>query len=521
MGQAGAMILDEQRDAIAFLSDPRTYGLSSPVQVIETHISRIFLAGGRAYKMKKAVKLPYVDFSTVPLRLGACLKEVELNSATAPGLYLGVRRLARDAGGAMRFAEHGECVDAVIEMVRFDQDLLFDHLAAANKLTNDLMTLTARMIVRFHQEVPVAPDRDGAADMEAVLTVNERGFATSTLFGEQEVATLARRFREALGQHAERLRARGAADKIRRCHGDLHLRNVCLLDGRPRLFDCIEFNDAIATVDVLYDLAFLLMDLWHEGHRSHANLVANRYFDESDNEDGYTLLPFFLAVRAAVRAHVTATQAETAKTGLDALRASARSYFRLAHELLDAKPQRLIAIGGLSGSGKTTVAEGLAAHIGAAPGARIVESDRIRKAMHGVPPETHLPKAAYRRDVSERVYADMVLRADLILSGGGSVVADAVFDDAGHRIAIEGPARCRNIRFDGIWLDASPTLLWRRIDGRHGGPSDAGLDVLEMQLTRHNCNVSWRRIDAALSVDRICEGILSGSSVEATAPSGA
>ncbi|WP_047462158.1 bifunctional aminoglycoside phosphotransferase/ATP-binding protein [Rhizobium rhizogenes] len=509
------MIVEDQQAAVAFLSDPKSYGLASPVEMIETHISRIFLAGARAYKMKKAVSFPYVDFSTASLRLTACQKEMELNSRTAPGLYLGVKKLVRDINGAICFAESGECTDAVVEMVRFDQDLLFDRLAEADRLTDDLMTSTARMIVCFHQDAIAVSGVDGVSQMDAVLAVNEAGFATSTLFTDSEVAELSLLFRDRLKRHADRLRERGAAGKIKRCHGDLHLRNICLLDGQPRLFDCIEFNDAIATVDVLYDLAFLLMDLWHRGHLHHANLVANRYFDESENESGFALLPFFMAVRAAVRAHVTATQAETAVINRDKLRVDARCYFELAKELLQTKAPRLIAIGGLSGSGKTTVAEALAPKVGAPPGARIIESDRIRKYMHGVPAETHLPKAAYRPDVSRRVYAEMNLRTDIILADDGCVVADAVFNDLDHRNAIEMPARHRDIRFDGFWLETDPALLWRRVSGRQGGPSDANIEVLETQLARRLDKLAWRKIDASESVDVICGAILAGTEPDA------
>ncbi|TIW41870.1 MAG: aminoglycoside phosphotransferase, partial [Mesorhizobium sp.] len=244
------------------------------------------------------------------------------------------------------------------------------------------------------------------------------------------------------------------------------------------LFDWVEFNDQIASTDVLYDLAFLLMDLWHRGFPDLANLVMNRYLDEADDEDGFALLPFFMAVRAAVRAHVTATQVEEGSADSARLVAEARSYFALAQELLREKPPRLIAIGGLSGSGKTTIAELLAAHIGAPPGARIVESDRIRKAMHGVPAQTRLPDRAYRPEFSERVYREMAWRAGLILSEGGSVVADAVFDRPADRDRIEKAASSRGVAFAGFWLEADPLLLWRRISERRGGPSDATVDVL-------------------------------------------
>ena len=382
------MIVEDQQAAAAFLLDPATYGETGPVEAIETHISRIFLVGQRAYKMKRAVKLPYVDFSTPALRLAACEKEVELNSKTAPGLYLGVRRITREADGKLAFDGMGQMVDAAIEMVRFDQSKLLDRMATNGELTPVLMTAVARMIVGYHRGAPTVHDGSGSSNLAGVLDINEAGFATSHVFERDEINSFTQVFRAALARHSGLLDRREAAGKIRRCHGDLHLRNICLFDGEPRLFDCIEFNDQIASIDVLYDLAFLLMDLWHRGFPQLANLVMNRYLDEADDEDGFILLPFFMAVRAAVRAHVTATQVEEGSADSDKLTAEARSYFELARTFLQETPPRLVAIGGLSGSGKTTVAEALAAHVGAPPGARIVESDRIRKAMHGVPAET-------------------------------------------------------------------------------------------------------------------------------------
>jgi len=488
---------DDQQAATALLADPATHGTACAVDTMETHISRIFLAGDRAYKMKRAVKLPYADFSTPELRLAACRKEVELNAETAPGLYLGVRRIVRIPGGGLALDGQGELVDAAVEMKRFDQSVLLDRMAVAGALTPALMTDTARMIVRFHRGAPVIHKGTGAANVAGVLDINRAGFGTSHVFREDEVAAFDGLFRASLVRHAALLDRREAAGKVRRCHGDLHLRNICLLDGKPRLFDCIEFNDRIATVDILYDLAFLLMDLWHRGFPDLANLVTNRYLDEADDEDGFILLPFFMAVRAAVRAHVTATQAKEAGGRTDGLVAEARSYFDLAKALLGGRPPRLIAIGGLSGTGKTTIAEALAAHVGAPPGARIVESDRVRKAMHGVPPETRLPDKAYRPEISEKVYRDMAWRAGLILSQGGSVVADAVFDRPDDRERISRQAAERGLPFLGVWLEADPAVLWRRVSDRKGGPSDATVDILSRQLQRNVSGISWRRIDAA------------------------
>ncbi|SDA98626.1 AAA family ATPase [Mesorhizobium qingshengii] len=490
------MIVDDQQAAVAFLLDPASYAAAGPVEAIETHISRIFLTGERAYKMKRAVKLPYVDFSTPALRLAACEKEVELNSRTAPGLYLGVRRITREADGKLAFDGTGQMVDAAIEMVRFDQSRLLDRMATAGELTPALMTAVARMIVGYHRSAPTVHDGSGQSNIAGVLDINEAGFATSHVFTKAEVKTLAEAFRTALARHSGLLDRRQAAGKIRRCHGDLHLRNICLFDGEPRLFDCIEFNDQIASIDVLYDLCFLLMDLWHRGFPQLANLVMNRYLDEADDEDGFALLPFFMAVRAAVRAHVTATQVEEGSADSDKLIAQARSYFELARTFLQQTSPRLVAIGGLSGSGKTTVAEALAALVGAPPGARIVESDRIRKAMHGVPAETRLPDRAYRPEVSDRVYREMAWRAGLILSEDGSVVADAVFDRPADRERMEKAARDRGITFSGFWLDADPLVLWQRVSERKGGPSDATIDILSRQLQRNATQVGWRKINA-------------------------
>lgn len=496
------MITANQAPVIEMLSNPASYGEPGPVERIETHISQIFLVGQRAFKLKRAVKLPYVDFSTPALRLAACQKEVELNSETAPGLYVGVRRITRD-GDRFALDGGGELIDAVIEMVRFDQSGLLDRMAVTGKLTPGLMTQVARMVVRYHRGVPAIHSGSGSSNIGGVLDINSAGFATSHVFDTADVEALTETFRATLAQHCRLLDEREAAGRVRRCHGDLHLRNICLLKGEPHLFDCIEFNDQIATIDILYDLAFLLMDLWHRGFPQFANLVMNRYLDEADDEDGFVLLPFFMAVRAAVRAHVTATQVEEGSPDGARLTAEAKSYFELARSLLSAKPPRLIAIGGLSGSGKTTVAEAIAHAIGAAPGARIIESDRIRKALHGVPAETKLPDTAYRPEVSEHVYRQIAWRSDLILAQGGCVLADAVFDKSSKRDSIERVARDRSIPFKGFWLTADPSILWSRIRARKDNPSDATVDILSRQLQRDVGEIGWHAVQADRPIEEI------------------
>jgi uncharacterized protein len=501
------MIVEDQTPTVEFLKRSLARD-GAPVDVLETHISLIFLAGDRAFKMKKAVKLPYADFSTASLRLATCEREAALNARTAPSLYLGVRRITRAPDGGLALDGDGETADALVEMARFDQDRLFDHLAGKGRLTLANMTDLAHAIAVFHKAAPLLHTGSGSANIGKVMDINEAGFATSRVFPSDELNILFANFRSALAKHAGHLDRREAAGKIRRCHGDLHLRNICLLDDGPKLFDCIEFNEEIATIDILYDVAFLFMDLWHRRLFAFANLVMNRYLDESDEEEGYALLPFFMAIRAAVRAHVTATQAAENGRKAGELVETARSYKHLAQGLLDHAAPRLIAIGGLSGSGKSTAAELLAPYIGDPPGARFLETDRIRKAMFGVSAETRLGPDAYTPEVSAKVYRALTNRSVAMAKRGGTVVAGGVFDRPEDRLRIEETARKSDVPFIGIWLDADPSTLRVRVESRKTGPSDADGDVLEKQLRAARGDICWITIDARPSPPDVARAIL-------------
>ena len=501
------MIVEDQARAKSFLESVLSRD-GEPVQTMETHISRIFLSGNRAFKMKRAVKLPYVDFSTCDKRQAACVKEVELNGLTAPGLYLGVRAITQAKDGTLAIDGDGPVIETVVEMKRFDQSLLLDHIAQSGGLTPRMMTALAGTIVEFHRQAPIARGRGGTAYVQSVLKINEAGFATSHVFTPIEVAELTASFNKRLAALEGCLDKREMAGKVRRCHGDLHLRNIFLRDGRPCLFDCIEFGEEIATSDVLYDLAFLLMDLWHRGHAEFANLVMNRYLDETGDDNGFATLPFFMAMRAAVRAHVVATQAEGAGVNAQELSLEARSYFALAVSLLRSPQSCLVAIGGLSGSGKSTLAETLAPCIGLPPGARIIESDRIRKSLYDVPPETRLPQSAYHPEVSVRVYREISWRSRLILAQDGAVVADAVFDKVENRKLLEWAAKEKGCVFSGFWLEADPALLWQRIEARRDSVSDATVDILAEQLSRKPTPIGWIKLNAARRPAELADEIM-------------
>jgi uncharacterized protein len=502
------MLVGNQSDAIAFLKDLLT-SQGTEVELISTHASLIFLAGDRAFKMKRAVQYPYLDFSTPEKRFASCQAEVELNRRTAPNLYLGVRTITRESDGSLSLGGMGPLVDAVVEMRRFGQDALFDTMARNGALTPQLMTELARQVAKLHRGAAVSFTHGGSAGVAAVLDINDRGLRDTSLIGSDAAGDFADLFRQALGRHSERLEQRRKAAKVRRCHGDLILRNICLIDGVPTLFDCLEFNEALATIDVLYDLAFLLMDLWHRDQRELANFVYNRYLDECDETDGLALIPFFMSIRAAVRTHVTAAQANDAPPGSkEPIRTEARAYFDLAVDLLKGADPMLVAFGGFSGTGKSTVASLVAPCVGAAPGARILNTDRIRKRMYGLPAEARLPEAAYRPDVSRKVYAALRREAADVLVAGSAVVADAVFDRAVERQAIEALAKISGVPFRGFWLDAPEATLLRRVEARRNDPSDATAQVLAAQIRRGSSEMTWQRIDATAEPSQIRAAVL-------------
>lgn len=497
-----AMTGDSQDEVLALLAAQEGDG-TPDASTITTHISTVLLVGQKAFKLKRPVKLPYVDFSTPQKRLSACERELQLNRRTAPALYRAVHRITREGDGRLALNGEGQLVDAVVEMVRFDQDGLFDTMAMEGRLTPALMTALAQRIAAFHAAAEVDRSRSGTQAMAGVLNINEGGLALTDLFAADDVGALNEACRAALARHGALLDARGREGNIRRCHGDLHLRNICLVDGVPTLFDCLEFDEALATTDVLYDLAFVLMDLWHRGLEGCANTLLNRYLDETGDEDGLPLLPFFMAVRATVRAHVVAVQVKGAGADAEAREAEARSYLDLALRCLAPCEPRLVAVGGLSGSGKSSVAAAVAPAVGPVPGARILASDRLRKRRFGVTAQTRLPAEAYLPEVSAAVYEDLATGAAKILRLGHGVVADAVYDREPDRASIEDVAAKAGVAFQGLWLEAGLDTLIRRVEARRNDPSDATADIVRQQALRRPTSVGWARLDAEAGPEEV------------------
>ncbi len=486
----------ESDEVLAFLMREAGEG----AEHVATHISHVVIGRDVVFKLKKPVALAYLDFSTPELRLDFCRREYELNRRTDPSglIYAGISLVARAADGRLRLDGDGDLVDAVVRMHPFDQGGLLDRLATAAPLDAALVDALAVEISALHAGAEVSGDRQGAARMAHVLDVNAAAFVAGGLLTAEAAARLDRRFRTVLARHAGLLDSRAAQGLVRRCHGDLHLRNICVIGGRPVIFDCLEFDEDLATTDILYDLAFLIMDLWHRDQKAAANRLLNRYCDATGETAGLALVPFLVAVRAAVRAHVSAS------TGLPE---EADAYLALVDDALAPRPPVLVAVGGLSGSGKSSLAALVAPKLGALPGARILSSDRLRKARFGVAPDQRLLPEAYQPEVSAAVYDGMRQLAAAALGAGHAVIADAVHARPAERAAIAAVAAASGVPFHGVWLDVPAERLKARVAARRGDPSDATVETVEAQLGYDLGDIAWHRFDAGLPQDELAAEI--------------
>jgi hypothetical protein len=456
------------------------------VKHTETHAAHVFLVGDRAFKIKKDVRLPYLDFSSRDKRRAALAAELEINRLFTPDLYLGLV----EAKG-----------EPVLVMRRFAATALLAWQVSHGGVDAPLAEKLAAMVAASHGKAPPRAVPGAGIMMGLGAQLSGAFVASPDIFPPGETLSFHAVCEAALSGCKALLEMRGQMGLVRRCHGDMHCGNIIVEQGEPRLFDAIEFSESIATIDVLYDLAFLLMDLWSHGQRRAANIVLNRYLHlrrSAEDLSGLAALPLFLSTRAGVRALVTADLAHEMTPGRSMqARGQALDWFRASIAYLSGARPHLVCIGGLSGTGKSTAAAALAPQLGVAPGAIHLRSDLERKVLAGVGDTQRLDAAHYTPEASFAVYEACLRRAGAALRAGHSVVLDAVFAREGERREAEALARGAGARFTGVWLEAPEAILTARVAARRNDASDATADVVARQLGYDLGTISWVRVDAS------------------------
>ena len=450
---------------------------------IETHISAIFAGADTVWKLRKAERKPYLDFSSIAERHRTALRELELNAPHAPGMYRDVVPMTRAADGTLALGGGGEIIDWVVRMTRVPEADFLDAIALSGGLTPALLDAVGDAVAAYHDRLPPVA-KDQAALMRRIVLGNR----TSALAAGMDAAEV-ERWTGAVQAAIERLRtwlvAREAAGYVRRAHGDLHLGNLCLWQGRPVPFDALEFNEDLATIDVAYDFAFLVMDLELLGSRAAANRVLNRYVARTGDCGLVAGLPLFQSLRAMISAHIAASRGRPELS---------RRYLDQAFGYLVPAPVAVVAIGGLMGSGKSTLARALAPDLGPAPGALVLRSDEIRKRLFGVAAEARLPQNAYSADASREVFAAMLRAIANEAAAGHAVIGDATFMDRSLRDRVRAAAG--GARFLGVWLQAPLRVLEARVAARRGDASDADVAVLRRAAAHDPGPGEWLGVEA-------------------------
>ena len=475
-------------------------------RAIETACARIFLAGDVAWKLKRNVDLGYVDFSTAERRKWALDRELDFNQATAPDIYRRVRIITREAGGGFAWEGAGEVVEYALEMRRFDDSKVLSNDPGG--IDGEMADALGRTIAGFHADAPLRPQGGWSA---LAFTVGSNAHLLRDLtdrLDHHRVELMIAMTAAELARQKPLLEARRDSGFARRCHGDLHLANILVENGKPVLFDCIEFNDLLSDLDVQYDLAFLLMDLDFRGRRDAAVRVLSAYLDQAARHfpaqlwEGLAALPLMLSVRAGVRAHVSAHSGDLAMS---------RAYVEAAIAHLAPPPPALAAVGGFSGTGKSTFARAIAPGLGAAPGAVVLRTDEARKRLTGAGPVDRLAREVYTAEFYARVYETVFETARVALKAGHAVVLDATFTEPALRARAEALAVECGVPFHGACLEAPPQVLEARVSGRTGDASDATLEVLRDQIGRYGGDtVAWPKVDATQATDQAARAWLAG-----------
>ena len=494
------MISESQSDIISALANPKNYPYRiKSVEVRQSHIAILFLAGDIVYKLKRAVLLPEADLSTREKRRLACVREMKRSAVYAPNLVEKIESVRRLKNGKIVIGGHdGVEVDTVLVMRRIPDKRLLSHLLPSPKFDRFEAMDLAECLSDLHKKAKIFHNKWGVDTVKRLILENESVLACfcPDVFSKKKVNELTVKNLKLLADQGRLIKLRQKSGFVRKCHGDLLLSNIAYENEEFLFFSPIEYNENLCCIDTLYDLADLLMDLEAKGLRRLANILLNHYMAYMNDLSGFPLLGLYQSMRASRRAAVCAKKA-TLMHGWDRRRMikEARHYFDLACHFVSGGKPLLIACGGLSGSGKSRIAREIAAYLDPAPGAVVLRDDIVKKQMTGLMPTETLDKKYDTAAFEEVVYDVLRQQAAGALSVGSCVILDALFYNESERLAAEELAQKMNVPFVGLWMDAPLSVREERVKTRLRNPSDVrDRAELDSQLQLNTGTIRWHKI---------------------------
>jgi uncharacterized protein len=459
------------------LLNPEIYDhpVKGTIELVQTHVSYVFLTGDYVYKLKKPVNFGFLDYSTLEKRKHFCEEELRLNQRGAAELYLGILPIAQE-GEKFILGGEGEPVDYVVKMQQFPQETLLSTMYDRGELTEQHLLDLAKVLAAFHKSAPTNDYIRQAIDENYEQTVSYVGIAQTQEQFDQTKAYTDKLFAENEALFKSRIEHKF----IRECHGDVHLRNICFWNNKILLFDCIEFNEPFRFVDTMFDIAYIIMDFDARNRPDLSNLFLNAYLEQSGDWEGLQVLPLYNSRQSYVRAKVTsfllsdpsvpeAVKAESKET--------ASRYYRLSWEYTKPKEGKIILMSGLSGSGKSTIAAKLARETGAIQ----IRSDAVRKHLGGIALDEKGDASLYSPEMTQKTYDRLLDLGVKLASQGYTVILDAKYDRQALRTPVIEKAQAQEIPIEILYCDVPAEVLRDRVAQRQGDISDADLDVLAQQ----------------------------------------
>ena len=460
------------------------HAVAKKIQIIQTHASLVFLTGDYVYKIKKSVNFGFLDYSTLDKRKHFIEEELRLNQKIVPELYLEVVTI-RSNDRKLIIDGSGDIVEYALKIRQFPQENLFSNLLKAGKLDENRFVELGKIVAQFHFSAKSSDRISSFGTVDKIQAAFNENYQQSqkyigTVQTQEQFAATKDYTDVFFSEKQDLFQTRRDRHKIKECHGDLHLKNICLWQNKIQLFDRIEFNESFRFVDTMYDVAFAVMDLEARGKPELKNAFLNSYLEYSGDWSGLLVLPLYLSRQAYVRAKVNSfllDDPQISETEKEKAKKAATDYYRQAYRYTQIKSGSLILMSGLSGSGKSTVAKNIARSKDAIQ----IRSDAVRKHLAGIALDESGTDSVYTPEMTQKTYNRLLELGISLAEEGYTVILDAKYDRLGLRQPVISQAQSLNIPLNIIYCTAPEAVLRERLNQRQNDISDANADLIASQ----------------------------------------